>query len=72
MATETIKRCDIFDTKKDVISVELILREVGEDEPASVIDIKDATLDVSPKALKRLLGYIDRGLSKPSRATNAP
>lgn len=68
MATETVKRCDIYDTKREVKTVQLLLREiVPEGEPLAGIDYKDATLDVSPKALTRLLGYVDRGLSKPSQ-----
>ncbi len=78
MVTERIKRCDIYDTKKSVITVSVVVAEVGEAEDLDVEEqddkatirtvrsIQTKTLDVSPKALERLCDCVVRGTTPPS------
>jgi len=66
MATETVKRCDIFDTKKDVGTYCLSIVEVVGDGCESS-EVRNITLDLSPKALTRLLAAVDKGTTPPSK-----
>ncbi len=81
MSTETVKRCDIYDTKRDVITVSVRVVELGEETEIQMTTapeteatpggfqllrkIKDITLDVSPKALERLLACVEKGTTPP-------
>jgi len=60
------RECDVYGTTKDVksITVKVMIEGYeGDESPDEVIPFK--SLDLSRRARKRLLKFIERGLSKP-------
>lgn len=65
MAEVTLRRCDVFETvTKEVKPVTIIMRgQKGEDPEA--VELFAAAQDMSPRAVKRALGFLRRATSPP-------
>lgn len=65
MATRDVKYCDVYGTATDVKTYKLIL---ATDQNTLI----ERSIDLSPRAVKRLTAWITRGTSKPGiEADNA-
>ena len=60
MAVKEVMQCDVFGTCKDVMNYSVsVVDAAGEFDT-------EYKVDLSPKALNRLLRFIERGVTKPS------
>jgi hypothetical protein len=69
MATESVKRCDVFDTKGDVRTYDVQINEIKEGGEPAHTPFFFKSLDLSPRALERLKGFVERGIKKPGAKT---
>jgi hypothetical protein len=64
------KECDVTGLRKDVGSYQIVVQEVDLlTPPAPEVTIN---VDLAPKALKRLLKFIDRGTTSGKRKKSEP
>ncbi len=66
MATVTKKQCDVFGTLNNVRSFRIKVLEASEDSDGYVA-MRSFDVDMSPRALARLVKFIDRGTTPPSK-----
>lgn len=65
MASKQIKTCDITGSTKDVKTFNITVEQCGATEEENELVRQVNALDMGPRALKRLLEFVDRGVSKP-------
>lgn len=70
MSTETVKKCDVFGTIKDVKAIRITIAELvvlDEDQDAKV-DVKhQRQVDMCERAVERLFRFLDRGTTPPNK-----
>jgi len=77
VATTQIRTCDVFGIKKNVQRYRIMIRRVPEtaldllDETAdeSALHLLDEEVDLSTRAVDRLMRFVQRGLTAPSGET---
>ncbi len=67
MATKPVTYCDVYGTIMDVKKYELTLTELDKDgSPRNVTAARLGIADLCPKAVKRLVGFVKKGLNPPN------
>lgn len=70
MATQTYKICDVFGTWKDVREVTISVTEIGMVENGEPKTILNKAVDLSPRALERLLKKVETGTTPPKKRSD--
>ena len=68
MATNMVQQvtCDVFGTQRDVNRYRVTIEKINEkNEPLEEKPTQSTIVDMGPRALKRLKGFIERGTSRP-------
>lgn len=66
MGLETIARCDVYGTIKDVRRFRIEIIPVDEDGSDVHTDTQEWEVYLGPRGLDRLKNFIERGLARPS------
>jgi hypothetical protein len=67
MATKPVTYCDVFGTVREVKKYSIVLTEIDDNgELVFNTAVPLGTADLCPKAIKRLEGFVHKGINRPN------
>lgn len=69
MAVREVRSCDVYGTRKDVQSYQIVIERLNASEGEEAL-VSSYTIDLCPRALTRLLRFVDRGTRSTGGAGN--